>query len=287
MGNSMMYEECAPSQDEVYQRLVVGAGTPTPIRQMPSLHSPSFQSYDSNYSRQVVYQAQSYGTNRNWDPQATLPADITEEEEEEEEEEAENEILAMIESGEMYRAWVVAPFMMAAATLCLGMDEKAKLDPRKQAMLESRIRKSNEKHSSIQNISCAAEAIEKDLLSMLRFNLLGGNKNKKISDARLEDEDEDDADDDIDNDDNIPITRLSADLRKQRLRNQVLSYERDTMNQENNQLRERLSERDKEVEALKLQVQELTERAKRAEEDAMERGVKLAQMMNEFLETQN
>ncbi len=295
-ANPILPEQLISSQEDVYQRLVVGTGPMIiPIHQMSSLHSTSFQSLESSFSRQVIYQAESSSTNKLWDPPASLPADTIEEEEVEEEEKEhnatpKNDILAMIENGEMYTTWVVAPFMMAAGTRALQNKELTKNQPfipststRGPLDDSSLIKRKYETPNSIKKISCAAEAIENDFLSMietLRSNMTcnGREQNQKMNSNHVHEEETED-------DDELPMTRLSADLRKQRLRNQVLSYERDTMNQENHKLREQLKEQETKIKDLELQVQELQVVTKKAEDEAIQRNIKIAQMINDSLES--
>lgn len=284
-AHQMLPDRMAPSQEDMYQRLVVGSGGVTPMHQLSSLQSPSFQSLESNFSRQVVYQAESSSTNTIWDAHQFVPANIMEEDDDEGDE---NQILTMIENGDMYKAWIAAPFMMAATALCLpgGGDPSRKEDPlllQQKSLHTSNNHRVNVSPNSINKRSCAAEAIENDLYSIIETsgcNFVGSRVKSKQKYANNVEEENDDEEDEI------PMSRLSADLRKQRLRNQVLSFERNTVNQENQKLREKLQQHEAEINELQLRLKELEVTQQRADDGAIERAVKIAQMMNEFLETQ-
>lgn len=128
---------------------------------------------------------------------------------------------------------------------------------------------------SVERIACAAEAMENDLFAMfgsLRC-MLG------IPDYKgTPDNEDDDAEEEI-NENEVPITRLSADLRKQRLRNQVLLYERDTLTQQ-------LKERFQENQEMKKRMHVLEAEKEQVEARALEKSQKIAEMMNDLLEMQ-
>lgn len=278
--------------DEVYRRLVVfsspaNSGAPQ-VQHKTSLQAFSFQSVESNNSnRQMGNQSPSHKNsnhnrsyNKVWNPRVP---DI-EEDEEEEEEKTRKELLSMMENNDMYKAWVMAPLMVAAAK-----DYPAHIQAK---AMQARNKMPKGKKKSVKGITCAAETIENDLFSMINSLWCGmlGPGEELEGDNEL-DEDLDEGEDEKEgeqeeNEEQVPISKLSADLRKQRLRNQVLSHELDIVNKENVEIREQLKERDSEVTTMKLRLQELEDSWKKAETRTIERDMKTALMMNEFLENQ-
>jgi hypothetical protein len=127
---------------------------------------------------------------------------------------------------------------------------------------------------SLERIACAAESMENDLFSMLQS--LQCRLGFPEPDATIKggvDEDE------VKDEDEVPINRLYADLRKQRLRNQVLSYERDTLNRQ-------LEERNQEIQQMVQRLREQDLGKVNAEEQALRNSEKIAEMMNDLLEIQ-
>jgi hypothetical protein len=282
MGQNVM-ENASP--DEVYRRLVIGsspAPVAHPVQGKSTLHTHSFQSVESNNSSQVVYQSANNNNNNNmitnkmWNPHFSLHADIVEDEEEED---TQNMLLPRMDEGSMYKTWAMSPLMMAAAAAPGKIQAKA---------LESRSKKPKQKKNATQGIACAAEAIENDLVAMIDSLWCGmfGTGNQELEEVGEEDDDDEERAEQEDAEEQVPITRLSADLRKQRLRNQVLSHERDTVNKENVELREQLKEKESDVAAMKQRIQDLEEAKKKVEDESVERGMRTATMMNEFLEHQ-
>ena len=121
---------------------------------------------------------------------------------------------------------------------------------------------------AFEKIVCGAESIEHDFLSVLG-SLLGIQMRLNV--------DKGDGND-VDDEDEIPTSRLYADLRKQRLRNQFLSFERDTLNQQ-------LEERVQEIQKMKLKMHEQISQTKKFDEEKVVKSEKIAEMLNDLLET--
>ena len=125
------------------------------------------------------------------------------------------------------------------------------------------------KKGTSKKIACGAESMEHDLFSALG-SLLGLEMRQDVDTG-------DDIDVDDENDeDEIPTSRLYADLRKQRLRNQFLSFERDTLNQQ-------LEERVQEIQKMKLKMHEQIRQTKKFDEEKLEASEKIAEMLNDLL----
>jgi flagellar motility protein MotE (MotC chaperone) len=125
------------------------------------------------------------------------------------------------------------------------------------------------KKGSVENISCAAESMERDFFSLFG-SMLGFEEPNEMNGDSI---DEDEANDE----EEVPATRIYADMRKQRLRNQFLTFERDNLKQ---QLKERLEE----IQQLKERIQEQTVETKKFQEQALQQSEKVADMVNDLLD---
>eukprot|EP00934_Nitzschia_sp_Nitz4_P008954 Nitzschia sp. Nitz4//scaffold196_size54656//37773//38870//NITZ4_006644-RA/size54656-snap-gene-0.34-mRNA-1//-1//CDS//3329540441//8944//frame0 len=229
------------SDEELYQQLV----------------SNSFHSVSSGFSRQVVFRAQSAV----WDPEMALPTNINEDEEEE----PENQFLSMIENGEMYRALVVSPLMMAASAISLAPGEPVPKTKKAVDLSDNNV----EKTTLLEYTEC----LQKDFHKTVR------QLQKQIGCVPLNDEDH------VTFGDNTSKTRLSADLRRQRLRNQALQSERDTLSHQNMELRQTLLDKQTELQAMRMKLLELEGTKMKVEQDACERDLKAASALNDLLES--
>jgi flagellar motility protein MotE (MotC chaperone) len=122
----------------------------------------------------------------------------------------------------------------------------------------------------MENISCAAESMERDFFSLFG-SMLGFEEPDEMNGDRTIDEDE------ANDEEEVPATRIYADMRKQRLRNQFLTFERDNLKQ---QLKERLEE----IQKLKQRIQEQTVETKKFQEQALQQSEKVADMVNDLLD---
>lgn len=247
------------SQDDIYQKLVVGHGAPNEGLPGALPFSHSFHSVGSNFSRQIVYQASSH----RWNPEVALPPDI-----EEVEEEPENKLLEMIENGEMYRALVVAPLMMAAASVS---NTKFEFGPTKKKAID--LSETDQNKSSVGLLASVTTHIEKEVLHAIdavRVGLFGGV-------AKKDDQSQD-------GEASVSLTKLTAELRKQRLTNQTLQNERDTANKENSSLREELQHKLTEIDSLLQRIRELEDAERTAKGCTVSQSIKAASAMNELLE---
>ena len=268
------------SGDELYQRLVVGmcrAATETQEQQKPVSQTQSFQSDESNTSRQVVYQASS-GANR-WE--SSLPSNVKEEDEEEDKDKDEEKPETPMEKKDD----AIPKRCSGSPTVKVdGMTSmKSKMNNLSMGQIVP-LHSFPSTKQSVKNASCAAEGMEKDLFSMIEslgIILLGCGAEEFEEDEESQEESEEDEPTDLEED--LSLTRMSADLRKQRLRSQVLMLERDNVTNENTKLRAEIKERDAEVADLKVQVTRLEEEKESALEERKTKDMNLAEMMNDLI----
>lgn len=219
------------------------------------LNSPSFQSVGSNYSRQVVYQSS------HWDYESNMHTQYDNVEDREEDERVQNRA--------MFGAFAASP-ALGYANNASSKKRASMTKVNKQALA------TRPKPSALSRVACGASGVEGDLLGLMN----------SVRDHFTINEEEDGEGDEKggEEDNGVSLTRISADLRKQRLRNRVLQNERDNVSQENFGLRDKVIRKETEIQELRNAIQALEKVEKKTVEEVVQRDVKIASLMNEFLE---